>query len=257
MKEFSALPKAEKEKIFSLLAKDPAKHALVLQNLRAFPENSKFFFLSEGKSYLHLSGHPAHQGPKATYVIDGDPREVEALLREVHPKPPFAVRESPASLQGALRAVFPEMKFRLEHRMDVTRQTFKPHHQGKARQLTENDLPSLCAFTGAPPKAAPRFMGWIKGAKIFYGIEESGELRAIGSTMVCLPEVYNLVSIETHTNHRGQGYGTELTSALVEKCFEFTNTVCLTVFADNPPALKLYEKLGFKVTEDRMWVDCD
>ncbi len=75
--------------------------------------------------------------------------------------------------------------------------------------------------------------------------------------MVCLPEIFNVVSIETHKDHRGKGYATELTSGLVAKCLEFTNNVCLTVFADNLSALRVYEKIGFSIEEERMWIDCD
>ncbi len=258
MKEFSSLNENEKNEILSLLKREAAKHALVLQNLTTWPESSKFYFLKRGSSlsYLHFSGHPAHQEGSATLVVDGEPAHVEMLFREVRPQAPFAVRESPAHLEEVVRAYFPEAKSKLEHRMDVDRASFKPQHKGDARQLQERDLPALCSFMGAPAQAAPRFIGWLKGARVFYGLEEGGELRAIGSSMVCLPEIFNIVSIETHKDHRGKGHATELTSGLVEKCLEFTNDVCLTVFADNAPALRVYEKLGFRIKEDRMWVDC-
>lgn len=257
MRDLSGLQPNEKNEILAVLRTDPAKHALVLQNLVAFPAASKFFFVQKGGrlSYLHVSGHPAH-AQCTTLVLDGEPREVETLLREFRPFAPFTVRESPASVEGALKAYFPEAKSRAEHRMDVNRATFRSRHAGKARQLEVKDLPALCAFVGAPPQAAPRFEGWLRGAKVFFGIEEGGELRAIGSSMVCLPEIFNVVSIETHKDHRGKGYGTELTSALVAKCLEHTDNVCLTVFADNEPALKLYKNLGFRITEDRTWIDC-
>lgn len=258
MKEFTSLSQAEKNEILAILRKDAAKHALVLQNLTSWPEASKFYFTKKAEvlSYVHFSGHPAHREGSATLVLDGDPAEVEVLLSEIRPQAPFAVRESPAFLEAAVRAYFPEAKFKLEHRMDVCRKTFQPRHGDGARQLEERDLPALCAFMGAPAQAAPRFIGWLKGARLFYGIEEGGALRAIGSSMVCLPEIFNIVSIETHKDHRGKGHATELTSALVAKCLELTNDVCLTVFADNQPALRVYEKLGFRIREDRMWMNC-
>lgn len=257
MKEFSDLKQIEQEEILTLLKRDAAKHALVLQNLRAFPAASKLFFFRNGAAltYLHISGHPAH-AQCTTLVLHGEHAQVEALLREIRPSAPFTVRESPASVEPAVKAYFPGAKCRQEYRMDVSRSTFRPQHLGKARQLEMKDLPALCAFVGAPPQAAPRFEGWLRGAKVFFGIEEKGELRAIGSSMVCLPEIFNVVSIETHKDHRGKGHGTELTSALVAKCLEHTNDVCLTVFADNEPALKLYRNLGFQIAEDRTWIDC-
>ncbi len=99
---------------------------------------------------------------------------MKTLLHEIRPQPPFVVRESAASLEEAVRSYVPEAKFKLEYRMDVDRAGFKAQHKGKARQLDESDLPALCAFMGAPAHAAPRFIGWLKGARIFYGIEEGG-----------------------------------------------------------------------------------
>lgn len=258
MKTFSSLNEREKEKILSALKREPAKHALTLQNLSTWPDASKFYFVENGSSlsYLHISGHPAHREGKPTLVLDGENAVVEALLREVRPSAPFVVRESPASLETAILSYFPGAECRLEYRMDVDRANFQPRHSGKARQLVETDLPALCAFMGAPPQAAPRFMGWLKGARFFFGIEEDGVLRAIGSSMVCLPEIFNIVSIETHSDHRGKGHATELTSSLVAKCLEHSNDVCLTVFADNQPALRVYEKLGFQIRENRAWINC-
>jgi ribosomal protein S18 acetylase RimI-like enzyme len=256
--EFSALARQDKEEVLACLRVDPAKHALVLQNLTEWEGESKFFFErhESSLSYVHRSGHPAHRHGPPTFVIDGEPAGLERLLRQVLPASPFVVRESPAALEGVLRACYPDAKVKLEHRMDVNSDEFRPHHRGLARQLNERDVSALCRFMGAPEQAAPRFIGWLQGAKVFYGIEENGELRAIGSSMVCLPEIFNIVSIETHKDHRGKGYGTELTSGLVAECLRHTGEVCLTVFADNQPALRVYEKLGFRIKEDRMWANC-
>lgn len=256
MKELLA---AEKPRILAELKRDPAKHALVIQNLTTFPHNSKFFYTEKkGElSYTHISGHPAHsRGPSKVLVADGNPTEVANLLRELKIPAPFSLRESPASIEQAVLSIYPEGHARREYRMDVSRSTFKARHQGMARALGLTDVSALCAFMGSPPQAAGQFAGWIQGAKVFQGIVENGQIRAIGSSMVCLPEVFNIVSIETHKDHRGKGYATELTSSLVAECLKHTDKVCLTVFTDNEPALKLYRKLGFEVREERTWIDC-
>ena len=73
--------------------------------------------------------------------------------------------------------------------------------------------------------------------------------------MVSVPEAWNLVSIQTHKDFRNKGYATEVTSALVERALQETETVTLTVVKDNAPAIRTYEKVGFKFAEDRIWID--
>ncbi len=49
------------------------------------------------------------------------------------------------------------------------------------------------------------------------------------------------------TGHQGKGYGTEATRILLEYGFEelHLNRIWLTVFENNPRAIKVYKKLGF------------
>ena len=50
---------------------------------------------------------------------------------------------------------------------------------------------------------------------------------------------------------RGKGYGSQMMQLAVNYAFQMTGArvVRLNVFAENEPAIKCYEKVGFKVTE--------
>lgn len=116
------------------------------------------------------------------------------------------------------------------------------------------DAPALATFHNAPPQAAEGMKHWIRGAFVM-GAFEDDELLAIGSTMVQLPEVWVLVSIETRRDRRGEGLGTRLTSALTEVGLKEADTVSLTVRRDNNAAIRVYEKLGYATRENRVWID--
>lgn len=244
--------------ILSHLREDSARHALVIQDLLVWPERSKFHFINGtgGRlSYAHISGHPASEGSQVL-VLDGEPTEVATLLTHISPAAPFVVRETSAHLAPTISEYYPDAKLYFEQRMDVSPETFKPAHQGRARQLTEEDAPALAGFLGAPPQAAPAFLGWIKGSRAFLGIFEGDLLLSMGSAMVSIPEAWNLVSIETRQDYRGKGLATEVTSSLVERALQETSVVTLTVVTDNTPALRLYGKLGFEAKQERLWADC-
>lgn len=240
--------------VLGKLRNDGVKNAWAIQDLTVWPDSSKLFYVDNPFSYLLVSGHPASHG-QPTLIADGDPDTVGRLLKEANITEPCVVRETTAHLLPPIRAHYPNAKVYYEQRMDVTKDTFLPKHKGMARSLNPGDAGALAHFFGAPPQAAGRFTGWLAGAKAFFGVFEGTRLAAIGSSMVSVPEAWNLVSIETHKDFRGKGHATEVTSALVERALRDTETVTVTVMKDNEPALRTYGKIGFQHAEDRVWVD--
>ncbi|MES2965413.1 MAG: GNAT family N-acetyltransferase [Bdellovibrionota bacterium] len=255
MSEIEIVTPSNVEKALELLQKDPIANGLAIQDLRRWPEQSKFYFTDQPFSYLHVSGHPAHVG-STIIVLGGEPTVTHELFAHVKPQAPFTVRETSAAYQAAVEHYYPAVKVYEEYRMDVTLQTFKPHHKGTERQLTEADAPALAKFHGAPPQAVARFIGWVKGARALHAVFDGETIVAIGSSFVSTPDTWNLVGIATHENHRGRGHGTAVTSSLVERALSETKTVTVTVVKDNVPAIKTYEKLGFRIAEERIWADC-
>jgi ribosomal protein S18 acetylase RimI-like enzyme len=236
------------------LRQNGVRNAWAIQDLTVWPERSKFFFNSDPFSYVLISGHPASHG-HPTVIAEGDPTAVASLLQTADIKIPFVIRETSAHLLPVLKNQYPSAKIYVEQRMDVTTDSFRPKHKGTARNLNPGDAEALAQFFGAPPQAAGKFKGWLSGAKAFFGVFEGSRLAAIGSSMVSVPEAWNLVSIETHKDFRRKGYATEVTSSLVERALKETATVTVTVVKGNAPAIHTYEKLGFKFAEDRIWLD--
>ncbi len=60
-----------------------------------------------------------------------------------------------------------------------------------------------------------------------------------------LPEISIMLG-----EHSGKGFGTEASQLLIDFAFKKLklNEINLSVYKDNPKAVKLYEKLGFKIT---------
>lgn len=81
----------------------------------------------------------------------------------------------------------------------------------------------------------------------FFGYVADGELRAVAGVHVYAPPYHIAVlgSIATAIAHRGKGLATLLTSKLTEELVRERLTVCLNVKADNVPAIRCYESLGF------------
>lgn len=237
---------------------NPGRNAWAIQDLERWPDKTTLYYRTDSigignLTYLLLTGHPGAQQTK-TIVLNGNSDLVEPLL-EFLPAGKWILRETSAAMAPVIKSILPAAHFFLEDRMQVERVSFKPAKKTiPIRMLVESDAIALAEFQGAPPQAAPKFIQWIRGAKLL-GAWEGPVLTAIASTFVTTAEVCELIGIETRNGFRGKGIGTQVTSALTEIALESAPIVTLTVLSDNEPALKMYRKLGYKKCEDRIWVD--
>lgn len=240
--------------VLAMLRRDPVRNAWALQDLTRWPDGAKFYrIIGSDEGYLLVSSHPATRHCPAV-ILQGSPKAAAVLLDRYLPSAPLVIRETPADLLETVRRYLPDAKTYLEHRMEVLQGTFRPAHKGLSRQLMESDAETVAQFYDAPPQAAKGYTFWLRGAVVFGAFQE-GRLVAIASSMVEIPEVWVLVSIQTHPDFRGRGFGTEVTSALTARALEETVCVSLTVKKDNAPAIRVYEKLGYERKEDRVWID--
>jgi len=86
----------------------------------------------------------------------------------------------------------------------------------------------------------------------YFGYREAGRILAVTGVHVDSDEhrVAVLGSIATDPEHRGRGLATRLTGHLVRQLADEGKLVCLNVSADNTPAVRCYEKLGFVASHE-------
>ncbi len=84
----------------------------------------------------------------------------------------------------------------------------------------------------------------------FYGIKEpDGTISAVAGVHYMTPFGTEIGNIATHPDHLRKGYAASCIKAVVEDVLKESNLVLLHYFADNLPAQRLYEKMGFKYSE--------
>lgn len=79
----------------------------------------------------------------------------------------------------------------------------------------------------------------------FVGIKESDEFYSVGGFHLYDAGLVEIGNIVTRPDQRGRGFGKIITSKLTQMGKEMAADVYLGVFADNAPALRVYEKLGY------------
>ncbi|GLF91312.1 UPF0157 protein YqkA [Bacillus safensis] len=104
-------------------------------------------------------------------------------------------------------------------------------YQREAEQIGYHDLPPL--------KETVKHI--METDEIFIGFEKDGQLLGIASYEMHEDRIV-LSRLAVHPDHIHQGIGTELIQAIIQH----QKTIELTTAEANIPAIKLYEKLGFK-----------
>ena len=83
------------------------------------------------------------------------------------------------------------------------------------------------------------------GKVLWLGIKVNGKLASIGNTHLT-DWGSNIGIIATHEAYRNRGYATSIVSVLVKEILQKSNLALIHVLRGNLPAIKVYEKVGFK-----------
>lgn len=84
----------------------------------------------------------------------------------------------------------------------------------------------------------------------FYGIiEDDGTISAVAGVHYMTAYGTEIGNIATHPAHKRKGYAAACIKSVVDDVLKTSELVVLHYFADNTPAQKLYEKMGFKYSD--------
>ena len=125
----------------------------------------------------------------------------------------------------------------------------KSHRAAVSASLSESWLADCCQLSGIPAQHQATLRKILDSPRAetgFFSIREGGQTIACGMGAV-QDKFVGLFDIVTDANHRNQGYGYQLVSDVLAWGKERgAHTAYLQVMLNNPPALRLYSKLGFK-----------
>ena len=80
----------------------------------------------------------------------------------------------------------------------------------------------------------------------YYGVWHNGELVAAAGVHFVTPFIAQIGNIVTHPQFRGRGFATAATMGVMRHLSRMgTEIISLFVVADNAPAIRIYERLGF------------
>lgn len=118
-----------------------------------------------------------------------------------------------------------------------------PAPTAETRRLTPADVPAMVELAELTAPGPFRKRTIELGA--FWGIFDSGRLLAMAGQRMQLPQFVEVSAVCTHPDARGRGFARTLMSTVVSDIQLRGKTPFLHVFADNHPAIHVYENLGF------------
>jgi len=127
----------------------------------------------------------------------------------------------------------------------------------QARRLTTQDAPKVAElYSGLrDEREAPvTYARWIQ-QHFVCGAFIDNRLASVGGTWAEIDECWMLGGIYTSPDLRNKGFATMVTSTITWEATQHAGKAALYVTSKNRPAIRVYEKVGYKKIGERLWVD--
>ncbi len=127
--------------------------------------------------------------------------------------------------------------------MKTTPQSLTPKIHHKVQEVTKEEAQAVSNLLGADLQ---RTQGFLRG--MAFGIFKRKKLVSFAASPEMLEDIAIIRGVQTAPEERNKGHATSVCSALVQKLHHQGKDVMLYVSKDNPSAIRVYKKIGFKET---------
>lgn len=238
-----------------LYREDPAAHALAVWDRAVWPEVVEFrTLLEEGQPTAYLLIWRALPGCPVVHW-GGTARAPDRLL-EVLPPPPF-LAIVPPEIEPRLRALRgPLVSYPVRLRDRPAGPAPDRAAAGNARRLRRVDGEALRRLAAADGSSVTdTYLSIDPDRDWIVGVFDGDRLVAVARAEVRLPEIWHISGVFTAPADRGRGYGAAVMGRILADAAAQGARTGLFVREDNPPAIRLYDRLGFAPGGPRIWVD--
>ena len=114
------------------------------------------------------------------------------------------------------------------------------------KELGENDVPEMMSLATLTEPGPFRHRTIQLGG--YVGVRDRGWLAAMAGQRTAIPGYREVSAVCTHPIYRGKGYAATLVSAVMKEIAKHGDLPYLHVRQDNLNAIRLYHRLGFRIT---------
>jgi len=247
---------SNKQRVIDFLRLDVIRHVFAFCDIQYEPEHTTMYAAFENeklKGYILV--YTAMEFPSVVLECDSN---LAAKLVGYAPENRYIMHIS-RNLLPIVKEGLPDAKHYVEDWMIVKKNGGSFFNSELVRRLrTKDDASKLVMLRSteedAPRRTVEKQLNWISGMPV-YGVFVGDELVSFAGSFIQLPQVWMIGGVYTHPNHRNRGYATLATSAVTEEALKHAGTAALFVRSDNYPAIKVYEKIGYKKLGEKLWID--
>lgn len=189
--------------------------------------------------------------PTPVLWMQGEGDDLARLSAELPPEPAYILQVQPAVIPLL------ETRYRMDYlkpmwRMSLDPERFQASETTGAIRLGPDDLAALQALYAdgeAAGEAPDFFFPSMLEQAVFMGGWDGAQLAAVAGTHLVstTDRVAAIGNVYTRRSHRGRGWATRLTSALVQELLRLgMETIILSVHQANQTAERVYQRLGFQ-----------
>ena len=191
----------------------------------------------------------SHGGLGFATTIAG-PVEGAAAILQLHPGYPTTFAIADPDHVPALETVYTFRKVKRMMRMLVTRDTFRPSNTA-AQPILGAHVDIINRLYNAEGDPTHYRREHIADG-CYWGAVDNERLVAVAGTHAIgrTHRIAILGNVFTHPRFRGRGHGTTATSAVTAALLEQVDEVVLSVDPTNAPAIRAYDKLGYRAVGD-------
>ena len=124
----------------------------------------------------------------------------------------------------------------------------KPAAKVETIKLSERDVPEMLELV-ALAQPGPFLPRTIEMGD-YYGVRQDGKLVAMAGERLHLTGFCEISAVCTHPDYRGRGYAGALTNRVAQGIFDRGELPFLHLAPDNHAAMRLYQKLGFRLRKE-------
>jgi RimJ/RimL family protein N-acetyltransferase len=243
-----------KQALIDLLKTDILRHVFAVYDMQYEPQYTTVYAAFEGaelKGYVLI--YTAMDFPSV--ILECEPNIAGRLVEYA---PERFIMHASENLWPIVKAAFPNAKHYMEEWMFAKKEHANFFKSDFVRRLNIEDAKLLATLLASredrPARPAEKYADWITKQPL-YGVFVNGELVAYAGSFLQLPQVWMIGGVYTHPTHRNKGYATLAVSKVTEQALRNAEAAALFVRSDNYPAIRAYEKIGYKKIGEKLWVD--
>lgn len=234
------------KKLFEFMNQDRIRNFWGIYDLKHHRDKTRTWVAFSQKN---LTGYLLELDKRILH-IRGNSKSVVPLLKKTDLTTPLFNIE-PAHLTGARKLYNPTEPTDQTSRgnvttylsMKVSQDTYQPFKQHPVQEMTRDNLEIVSGFLN---RETSKVADLLK--ELSYGLYEHGRLASFVAAPEMLEDLAIIRGVYTAPEYRGKGYAESVCSAIVQTLLEQGKEVFLYVSKENPPALRVYRRLGFKET---------